>query len=142
MDRAGDASRLIEVPVQYATPSIDAAVLERFGRDAARVPRGAVEATLTACLSTSIDERLGEVEAPTLVVAGAHDAIFPPAVLRQAVLGPLPHARLAVLDCGHEIPAEAPQELAALIEAFLVGAAAGAGRAAAGAGRTRAGAGA
>jgi pimeloyl-ACP methyl ester carboxylesterase len=124
MARAGDAGALIEIPRRYATRSMDTAVLDRFGRDAARVPRSALEATLTVCLSTAFAERLGGVQAPTLVVAGAHDAIFAPNVLRDTILAPMPHARMVVLDCGHEIPAEAPEELALLVEAFLAGVAA------------------
>jgi hypothetical protein len=42
-------------------------------------------------------------------------------MLRSAVVAPLAGARLALIDCGHEIPMEAPAELAALIEAFLAG---------------------
>jgi hypothetical protein len=40
--------------------------------------------------------------------------------LRAGVVPPL-RARLALLDGGHEVPIEAPHELAALIEAFLAG---------------------
>ena len=47
--------------------------------------------------------------------------MFPPDALRAAVVAPLARARLALIDCGHEIPIEAPRELAALIEAFLAG---------------------
>ena len=47
------------------------------------------------------------------------DPMLPPNVLRPAIVDPIPGARLAALDCGHEIPLEKPQETAALIEAFL-----------------------
>jgi hypothetical protein len=47
--------------------------------------------------------------------------MFGPAALRAAVVAPLARARLALIDCGHEIPLEAPRELAAVIEAFLAG---------------------
>jgi pimeloyl-ACP methyl ester carboxylesterase len=33
----------------------------------------------------------------------------------------IPGARLAFLDCGHEIPLEKPLEFAAVIEAFIAG---------------------
>ena len=48
------------------------------------------------------------------------DQIAPDA-LRAAVVAPLAGARLALVDCGHEVPIEAPRELAALTEAFLAG---------------------
>ena len=47
--------------------------------------------------------------------------MFAPELLRAAVVAPLPGARLALVDAGHEIPIELPRELAALIEAFLAG---------------------
>ena len=66
-------------------------------------------------------DRLGAIAAPTLVVGGSHDAMFTPELLREAVVAPLPGARLALLDAGHEIAIELPRQLAALIEAFLGG---------------------
>ena len=47
--------------------------------------------------------------------------MFRPELLRAAVVAPLPGARLALLDSGHEVPIELPGQLAALIEAFLAG---------------------
>ena len=54
---------------------------------------------------------------PTLVVGGQGDWIFPPEALREGVAAPLAQAEIDILDCGHEIPAEAPQELAGLVSA-------------------------
>ena len=48
------------------------------------------------------------------------DPLFPD-MLRADVVAPLAGARFALVDAGHEIPVEAPVELAALIEAFLAG---------------------
>lgn len=48
-------------------------------------------------------------------------SIFSPDVLRQTVMKPLPQARLAVLDCNHEIPIEQPQALGAVLQGFLAG---------------------
>jgi hypothetical protein len=47
--------------------------------------------------------------------------MFTPELLREAVAGPLPAARLALLDAGHEVGIELPGQLAALVEAFLGG---------------------
>ena len=47
--------------------------------------------------------------------------MFTPELLRDAVVAPLPSARLALVDAGHEIPIELPGELASLVEAFLAG---------------------
>ena len=55
------------------------------------------------------------------LLEGTEDAIFTPDVLRAGVLARLPQARLALLECGHEIPVELPQQLAAVTEGFLAG---------------------
>jgi hypothetical protein len=41
--------------------------------------------------------------------------------VREHIVRPIPAARLALLDCGHEIPLELPRETGTLIEAFVSG---------------------
>jgi pimeloyl-ACP methyl ester carboxylesterase len=118
-DREGDAARLAEIVTAYASNPIAPDALDRFGEAAARIPRSALEGSLTACIANAFD--VGSITAPTLVIGGIHDAIFGPDVLRGGVAAPLPNARIALVDAGHEIPLERPRELAALIEAFLAG---------------------
>ena len=55
----------------------------------------------------------------TLVVAGTGTWIFSPDALRERVVAPLASAELAEIDCGHEIPVEAPRELADLVSRFV-----------------------
>ena len=119
--RAGDAARLIELERGFATRPVAEHLFEQFGREAAKVPRVALEGSLSACIATSFADAIGAVRAPTLVVGGIHDPIFTPDALRAGVVGPLPRARLALLDSNHEIPVEQPRELAGLVEAFLAG---------------------
>jgi pimeloyl-ACP methyl ester carboxylesterase len=119
--REGDAARMAEIVTSYASSPIEPELLDRFGQDAATVGRPALQGSLDACIKTSFADQVGSIAAPTLVVGGIHDAIFTPDVLRDAVVAPLPRARLALLDAGHEVPLEQPRELAALIEAFLAG---------------------
>jgi pimeloyl-ACP methyl ester carboxylesterase len=76
---------------------------------------------MTACIGSSFADRLGDVATPTLVVGGAHDPMFTPDGLRATMVDAIPRARLALLDCSHEVPLERPRELAGLIEAFLAG---------------------
>jgi non-heme chloroperoxidase len=125
LSRAGSSERMIELIEGFITAPVERQVLERFGRDAAKVPVTALERSAGVVGSTSFAERVAEVRAPMLVVGGVHDPIFTPETLRQGVVAPLQHARLALLDCNHEIPFERPRELAALIEAFLAGLAPG-----------------
>ena len=121
LSREGDPVRMAQVPEPYMTRPVEPELIERFGRDAATVGRAALEGTLSAVMTTSFTDRLASITTPSLVVGGSGDPMFGPDALRAGVVAPLPRARLALLDCGHEIPLEAPRELAALIEAFLAG---------------------
>jgi pimeloyl-ACP methyl ester carboxylesterase len=119
--RTGDAAKLAEVTLQYSSNPIDPEELERWGRNAAVISRPTLQGTLETCIATSFDDQIGAVAAPTLVVGGTTDAIFTPALMRDAVAGPIAGARLVLVDAGHEILLEAPAKLAALVEAFLAG---------------------
>lgn len=119
LGREGDPERLAEVAEQYVTQPIEPRILERFGHDAATVSRAGLKGTLDAVCTTSFADRVGLIATPTLVVGGSGDPMFSPDALRAGVVAPLPRARLALVDAGHEVPVERPRELAALIEAFL-----------------------
>jgi 3-oxoadipate enol-lactonase len=65
-----------------------------------------------------LHDRLAEVTAPTLVIAGALDPARPPA---EAVAAGIPHARLAIVDgVGHTPHLEAPDAFVALVTEFLL----------------------
>jgi pimeloyl-ACP methyl ester carboxylesterase len=119
--REGDAERMAELATAYSSNPIAPELLERFGHDAATVRRVALEGTLNAATAGSFADRVGSIAAPALVVGGLHDAMFTPDLMRDAVAAPLPDARLELLDAGHEIAIEVPDQLAALVEAFLDG---------------------
>ena len=121
LSREGDPVRMAQVPGPYMTRPVQPELIERFGRDAATVGRAALEGTLSAVMTTSFTDRLASITTPSLVVGGSGDPMFAPDTLRAGVVAPLARARLALVDCGHEIPLEAPRELAAVIEAFLAG---------------------
>src|SRR5262249_25483001 len=112
---AGNAEGWTELAKAYTTQPVPHEVLERFGRDAARVPLAALRGTMDIIASASF----AAAPVPTLVVGGLSDALFTPEFLRDEVVGPIPGARLELVDAGHEIPVERPRELAALIEAFV-----------------------
>ena len=121
LSREGDAVRMAEIAESFASNPIAPELLERFGEDAAAIGRAALEGTLDAALATSFADRVGEISTPALVIGGINDAMFTPELLREAVVAPLPGARLALLDAGHEIAIELPAELAAVVEGFLAG---------------------
>jgi pimeloyl-ACP methyl ester carboxylesterase len=121
LDREGDPVRMAQVLEPYMTRPVDPELLERFGHDAATIGRAALEGTLEAVMRTSFTDRLASITIPSLVIGGSGDPMFTPDALRAAVVAPLTGARLELIDCGHEIPIEAPGELATLIEGFLAG---------------------
>ncbi|WP_375478543.1 4-carboxymuconolactone decarboxylase [uncultured Jatrophihabitans sp.] len=62
-----------------------------------------------------VRDRLGEVAAPVLAVAGGHDVVTSPAILREIAVG-VRDGQLVVLDAAsHLAPAEDPARVAALI---------------------------
>lgn len=117
--RQGDAARFAELLGPYMTARVDPEVLERFGQTAAKVPAADLERTMQLVTSVSFADRVGMLEQPILVIAGANDILLPPELLKGMADG-LKNARLEVIDdCGHEIPIERPKELADRMAAFL-----------------------
>jgi 3-oxoadipate enol-lactonase len=73
-------------------------------------------AACRALRSFDVRDRLGEIAAPVVAVAGAQDPTCPPAVLEQIADGVV-HGRLVVLDdVAHQAPAEAPEAVARMID--------------------------
>lgn len=64
--------------------------------------------------------RLPQVASPTLVIAGLHDPLCPPAK-QEALAAALPQARFVSLDCGHFPPVEQPAAFARLLREHLAG---------------------
>jgi pimeloyl-ACP methyl ester carboxylesterase len=119
LSREGDPVRMAQVSEPFMTRPVEPELMDRFAHDAATIGRPALEGTLDAVMTSSFVDRLASITAPSLVIGGSGDPMFPPDMLRGAVVPPLAGARLELIDCGHEIPIEAPRELAAQIEAFL-----------------------
>lgn len=74
-----------------------------------------------ALAAFDVRDRLGEIGAPVLAVAGAEDAVTPPDGLRMIADG-VRDGRLEVLDgVAHLAPAEAPDRVAALVLEHALG---------------------
>ena len=74
---------------------------DRFRTMLLEAPRDAYAACCEAVAAWDFREWLGEIEAPTLVVAGAEDPATPPEHART-IAGGIPGSRLVVLDeCAH-----------------------------------------
>jgi 3-oxoadipate enol-lactonase/4-carboxymuconolactone decarboxylase len=78
--------------------------------------------TCEALIGYDVRDRLGEVTAPVLAVAGAHDPAAPVEGMRLVAEG-VQDGRLVVLDgVSHLAPAEAPDEVAGLLLEHFLGA--------------------
>ena len=62
--------------------------------------------------------RMGNINAPTLFIAGRFDAMYPPDSLRQAV-SCLPNGRFEILDTSHISVVDEPEKTTQLIEQFI-----------------------
>jgi proline iminopeptidase len=64
-------------------------------------------------------DRLGEIQVPTLVLAGRYDFLFPPE--HQAILADrLPNAQLELIECaGHNPQMEHQAEVIRILRHFL-----------------------
>jgi proline-specific peptidase len=67
----------------------------------------------------TVMDRLGEIQVPTLVLAGRHDFLFPPE--HQAILADrLPNARLEIIErAGHNPQMERPAEVIEILRSFV-----------------------
>jgi pimeloyl-ACP methyl ester carboxylesterase len=87
--------------------------------DACGVSSAAVSEGLDAWRTCDFAAELGGIVLPTLVVGGAEDPNFSPAVLRDRVVSRWPGARMVVLDgANHYAPLDRPQALADAIIGF------------------------
>ena len=106
---------------QFTKNPLGEDILDDYYASVEMTPERSLRESFRMCTQPGFSERLLATRGRTLVVAGAHDPMLPPAYLRDEIVRKLPAARLVTLDCGHEIPVEQPQATAALIEAFVAG---------------------
>jgi proline iminopeptidase len=82
-------------------------------------PEALIFAGRTLHKGWSVVDRLGEISAPTLVIAGRDDFVYPPECQRELV-GGIPNARLVFIDgAGHNPHEERTAEVMAAVRAFL-----------------------
>jgi pimeloyl-ACP methyl ester carboxylesterase len=91
---------------------------DKFNTPAARE---SAYATMRAILDTRpLVARLGRVRAPSLVVWGRHDKLFPVAHAHR-LAKELADSRLQILDAGHSPAEELPEQFLAVVTEFLEG---------------------
>jgi pimeloyl-ACP methyl ester carboxylesterase len=104
---------------QFTKNELAPEILNDYFAALASTPEHSLRESFRMCSRPGFTERLSDTQARTLVVAGRHDPLLTPAYLRDEVVSKIPSARIALLDCGHEIPLEMPVETAAIIESFV-----------------------
>ena len=104
---------------QFTKKELAPDILDDYFAALAGTPERTLRESFRMCGHQGFTERLRDTRAPTLVVAGMHDGLLAPPYLREQVVSQIPSARMALLDCGHEIPLEMPVETAAIIESFV-----------------------
>ncbi|HPQ71779.1 MAG TPA: alpha/beta hydrolase [bacterium] len=93
-------------------PSIEKKLAEKVIDRMRHLDPLTIRGDFTACDAFDARERLGEIFAPTLVVAGDQD-LLAPAKINHKLADGLPFARYVELaETGHMIPIERPMELA------------------------------
>lgn len=114
--REGMAWLVDESPARwFAAANRDTASAQALLRDLAATDPGSYAAACDALAGFDVRDRLSDIEAPVLAVAGADDPTTPPATLRQLADGVV-HGRLVVIEgAAHQTPVEAPGVVASLI---------------------------
>jgi pimeloyl-ACP methyl ester carboxylesterase len=84
-----------------------------------RAAPGVQYADLSACHAYAPrPEAIRAIAAPTLVVAGRRDVMTPPKA-GQALAREITDSRFELLGTGHDMPKEAPREMARLLHAHF-----------------------
>lgn len=98
---------------------LEAAVMERLVEDALVSQREHWEGWYDNGRFTEFMERLERIAVPTLCIGGSNDPLVPPSRIKrdvaQAIAGCL---HVTLRDAGHNLPVEAPAEIAQAITSF------------------------
>jgi proline iminopeptidase len=82
-------------------------------------PRALLQAGRRLMPGWSVVDRLGQITAPTLILAGREDFVFPPECQQELADG-IPGSRLVIVDgTGHNPQDEKPAEVMSHLRAFL-----------------------
>ncbi len=112
----GSRARIERFQRGAMTRAVAPAVLERLVDDALVAQREHWFGWYDAGRGADFSAQVGRIAVPTVVVAGEHDPLAPPARLRRHVVEQIPGALLVTLrNAGHNLPVEAAQEVAGII---------------------------
>ncbi|WP_435601720.1 alpha/beta fold hydrolase [Streptomyces sp. C10-9-1] len=92
--------------------------IRQYVQESAATPREVVMTCYGAMRDFDVLDRVHEIRVPVLLVHGYHDIQLPLSqMLRMAK--EYPDAQVRIVDAGHELPVEKPEELTALLEPFV-----------------------
>jgi len=114
----GEAERLTESLILFSLSGEFMAASDVEGYLAPIGNLSGFAASASACRAHDVLDRLPALTAPALVVVGAHDALTRPALGRQLALA-LPRARTEMIEAGHMVFWEKPDEFNDRVSQFL-----------------------
>lgn len=113
-DGIGDALKIITHRPLTITQRLQVTEDSLGGAEAAKV------AWLSQGMALDISKQAASIAVPVCVIVGSADQVEKEAVLREALLPLIPHAKFAIIDgVGHLLPLEGPDEVAEAISDFL-----------------------
>lgn len=124
--KIGGYELLLDVMLPYVlgqsyfdNPFIPIEVLKNMRKDLQPEPASILKLMQATEERADYLKELEKVLAPTLVIHGRNDLLFP-VDCASAIQKAIPHAKLEIIEqCGHTINLEAPQKLAELIKNFV-----------------------
>lgn len=112
----GSRTRIEAFQRAAMTRAVADGVMERVVSDALLAQREAWFGWYDRGRSADFADRLGRIAVPTVVVAGEHDPLAPPARVKRDVADRIAGAVFVTLrGAGHNLPVEAPDEIAGVI---------------------------
>lgn len=101
------------------TRPVPPAAMERIVEDALVAQREHWFGWYDRGRTADFSDRVGRIDVPAVVVAGENDPLAPPSRLRREVVERIPNALFVSLrNAGHNLPVEAPDEVAGVIARF------------------------
>jgi pimeloyl-ACP methyl ester carboxylesterase len=92
--------------------------IRAYVKASAAIPREVVMTLYGAMRAFDVLDRVGEIRVPTLMIHGYHDIQLPVRqMLRMAKA--YPDAEVRIIDAGHELPVEKPEELTRALDRFV-----------------------
>jgi pimeloyl-ACP methyl ester carboxylesterase len=119
-----DSLNHTETAVQFITkhaygPNVSTKIREFGGKNLRAIPSRVLHGDYLACDTFDVRNDLERIKAPTLIIGSLEDQMVPAKFVDSLAAG-LPKAELHWIDgCGHMIPVEAPDQVAALMQDWL-----------------------